>query len=105
MEIAEFEDRTSRVCRLNHPVKEIRVARQQAGNKGGARTVVDLHWRSVLNDVSVIHHCNSVAHGERFLLVMRYKDRCNAHSINDLFQLGTHFNAQLAIKRSQRLIQ
>ena len=52
-----------------------------------------------------IYHRNAVAHCEGFILVVRNKDRSDAHAAQELLELDLHFLSELAIQRSERLVE
>lgn len=67
----------------------------EVGDKGVDRLVVDAFGVADLQNVAVAHDHHGIAHGERFLLVVRYVDKCDAQALLHAFQLQLHFLAQL----------
>ena len=52
-----------------------------------------------------VHHSNAVAHGERFLLVVRHVDERDADLPLDPLELELHGVAQLEIECAERLVE
>ena len=69
------------------------------------RLVINIDRRPRLNNFTVIHNENPVAHSQGFLLVVRDKDKSNAQTLLQFPQLILHICTQLQIQSRQRLIQ
>ena len=67
--------------------------------------LVDVGGTAHLLHLAAVEDSYSVAHGERFFLVMRDEDKRNSHLLLDVLQLPLHFLSQLEIQCAQGFIQ
>src|SRR2546423_5180415 len=85
-------------------VEQVRRA-DEAGHEGGGGMLVELGRRRHLHDTSLIEDRDSVAHGERFLLVVGDEDEGDPHLGLDGLQLPLHLLPELEVEGPERLVE
>ena len=78
---------------------------EEAGDEGGARTLVELARVAQLLDVAVAHDRDRVGHRHRLLLVVRDVDEGDADLALDPLQLELHLLAELEVERPERFVE
>jgi hypothetical protein len=77
---------------------------EEAADKRIGRTLIHLDRRSNLIDPAVIHDGDAVGHAHRLLLVVRDVQYGHAEALLDFFDLDLHLEAQVLVKRTERLV-
>ncbi len=77
----------------------------EAGYEEVARLVVEVERRPHLFHLAVVHHHDLVGHGHGLDLVVGHVDGRRAEPLMQLFDLGTHGDAQLSVEVRQRLVE
>ena len=75
------------------------------GYKAGVGVMVNRVRVVVLFDNALIHNHNTVAHGKRFFLVVRYINEGKAKAALQILKFQLQIFAQLVVECAQRLIQ
>ena len=78
---------------------------KEVGDERGGRVLVHLARRAALLDVAAVHHGDPVAHGERFLLVVRHVEEGDADPLLQLLELHLQLSSQLGVERTERLVE
>ncbi len=95
--------RVGRIRLANNTSEEIRLP-DEVCHIAAHRGVIKLGRRARLDDATVPHDANSVAHGQRFLLVVGDQDKGDTHLPLQRLELHLHFPSQLAVERRQWLV-
>src|SRR5262249_40436492 len=80
-------------------------AAEEAGDAARARAAEQTLRRVALHTNAAIEHGDAVAHGERFLLVVRDIEEGRADPPMQVFELRLHVAADLLVKRGERLVE
>jgi hypothetical protein len=78
---------------------------EEVGDRGAARSAVDLVGRADLDDAAVLHHRDAVGQRERLLLVVRDVDGGEPESLLQLAQVAAQAMAQAGVEVGQRLVE
>ena len=66
---------------------------------------IHLVGRTKLNDAARLHHRDAIGHHHRLVLVVRDEQDRHANAALQVFDLDLQRLAQLAVQRTQRLVQ
>ena len=77
----------------------------EAGDEGGGRIGVDLGLGADLLEGAIAHDRDAVAHGQRFLLIVRHVDEGDLQLLLVAADLHLHLGAQLAIEIGEGLVE
>ena len=80
-------------------------AAHKVGHKFTVGCFVNFAWCPTLNDPAIAHHSDFVRERQSLRLVVCDVNGGDAHLALDLFQLETHFFAQLGVQVGQRLVE
>src|ERR1700722_1150312 len=83
---------------------DVRTA-DEVRNEPALRPLVNLFWRTDLDDPTMIENRNSIGHRERFPLIMGDEDKGKAERTLKRPELALHRLAQLEIESSERLVK
>jgi hypothetical protein len=82
-----------------------RRAGEEARDEGVCRIAVDVHRRTDLHHLAVLHDADALPHGHRLDLVVGDMDDRGAHRAVQFDKFGSHCGAQLGVEVRQRLVQ
>ena len=96
------EAEQSRLC--NDAFEKVRPA-DEIGDISAGRAVVEVARRADLDDASVTHDADAIAHRQGFLLVVGDEDERRAEFALQQLQFDLHLLAQFAVQGAHRFIQ
>src|SRR5262250_1592810 len=84
-------------------LEKVRLA-DEVGDEPIGRTLVEVLWRSELDDPTVAHDDDAIRHGQRLFLVVRDVDHRELELPLDVLDLELHLLAELLVERAERLV-